>query len=44
MELGVTKEALLADKALLTTVLTYHVIPARVLKAEVPLNTPITTV
>ena len=44
MELGVTKEALLADKALLTTVLTYHVIPARVLKAEVPLNTPIATV
>ncbi len=44
MELGVTKEALLADEALLTTVLTYHVIPARVLKAEVPLNTPIATV
>ena len=44
MELGVTKEALLADKALLTTVLTYHVIPSRVLKAEVPLNTPIATV
>ena len=44
MELGVTKEALLADEALLTTVLTYHVIPSRVLKAEVPLNTPIATV
>ena len=44
MEWGVTKEALLADKALLTTVLTYHVIPSRVLKAEVPLNTPIATV
>ena len=44
MELGVTKEALLAEKALLTTVLTYHVIPSRVLKAEVPLNTPIATV
>lgn len=43
-ELGVTKEALLANKALLTQVLTYHVVPARVLKAEVPVNTAITTV
>ena len=43
-ELGVTKEALLADTALLTTVLTYHVVPARVLKAEVPINTAIATV
>jgi uncharacterized surface protein with fasciclin (FAS1) repeats len=43
-ELGVTKEALLANTALLTAVLTYHVVPARVLKAEVPLNTAITTV
>ena len=43
-ELGVTKQALLADKALLTSVLTYHVVPARVLKAEVPVNTAITTV
>ncbi|MBX9833375.1 MAG: fasciclin domain-containing protein [Burkholderiaceae bacterium] len=43
-ELGVTKEALLANKALLTSVLTYHVVPARVLKAEVPLNTAIATV
>jgi uncharacterized surface protein with fasciclin (FAS1) repeats len=44
VELGVSKEALLANKALLTSVLTYHVVPARVLKAEVPLNTAITTV
>lgn len=44
MELGVSKEALLANKPLLTSVLTYHVIPARVLKAEVPINTAITTV
>ena len=44
VELGVTQEALLADKALLTKVLTYHVLPARVLKAEIPFNTPITTV
>lgn len=43
-ELGVTKQALLANTALLTSVLTYHVVPARVLKAEVPLNTAITTV
>ena len=43
-ELGLTKEALLADTPLLTKVLTYHVLPARVLKAEIPLNAPITTV
>lgn len=43
-ELSVTKEALLANTALLTQVLTYHVVPARVLKAEVPVNTAITTV
>ena len=43
-ELGVTKAALLADTALLTKVLTYHVVSGRVLKAEVPLNTAITTV
>lgn len=29
-ELGVSKEQLLADKALLTTVLTYHVVPGTV--------------
>lgn len=40
-ELGVTKAALLADKSLLTTVLTYHVVSGRFLKADVPLNTPI---
>lgn len=43
-ELGVTKEALLADTALLTRVLTYHVLPSRVLKAEVPVGPAITTV
>ena len=37
-ELGITKETLLADKALLTTVLTYHVVAARVLKADIPLG------
>lgn len=43
-ELGVTKAQLLADTALLTKVLTYHVVPGRVLKAQVPVGTPITTV
>lgn len=43
-ELGLTKAQLFADKALLTKVLTYHVLPALVLKAEVPLNTPVKTV
>jgi uncharacterized surface protein with fasciclin (FAS1) repeats len=43
-ELGITKAALLADTALLTKVLTYHVVPSRVLKANVPVGAPITTV
>lgn len=43
-ELGVTKAQLLSDTALLTKVLTYHVVPGTVLKADVPLNTPISTV
>lgn len=43
-ELGVTKEQLLANKPLLTQVLTYHVLPARVLKADVPVGSAITTV
>ena len=34
-ELGVTKAQLLANKPLLTAVLTYHVLGARVLKADV---------
>jgi uncharacterized surface protein with fasciclin (FAS1) repeats len=42
-ELGVTKDQLLADKPLLTQVLTYHVVGARVLKAEVPVGTPVET-
>jgi uncharacterized surface protein with fasciclin (FAS1) repeats len=42
-ELGTTQEALFADKALLRKVLTYHVIAGVVLKADVPLATPITT-
>ena len=43
-ELGLTKEQLLANKALLTKVLTYHVLPALVLKADVPVGTPVKTV
>jgi len=43
-ELGVTKAALLANKPLLTKVLTYHVLASRVLKADVPVGAPITTV
>ncbi|QCB47287.1 fasciclin domain-containing protein [Hydrogenophaga sp. PAMC20947] len=42
-ELGVTKAALLANKPLLTQVLTYHVLDGQVLKAQVPVDTPITT-
>jgi uncharacterized surface protein with fasciclin (FAS1) repeats len=42
-ELGITKEALLADTALLTKVLTYHVVDGRVLKADVPIGAAIPT-
>jgi uncharacterized surface protein with fasciclin (FAS1) repeats len=42
-ELGLTQAQLLADKPLLTSVLTYHVVSGLVLKADVPLNTPIAT-
>lgn len=42
-ELGLTKEQLLANRALLTQVLTYHVVPSRVLKAQVPVGAPVTT-
>lgn len=43
-ELGVSKDDLFANTALLTQILTYHVVAGRVLKAEVPLNADITTV
>jgi uncharacterized surface protein with fasciclin (FAS1) repeats len=43
-ELGFTKAELLANKALLNTVLTYHVLPAKVLKSGIPLGKAITTV
>lgn len=41
-ELGVTKAQLLADKPLLTAVLQYHVLGARVEKAQIPLGKAIT--
>ncbi|HWS75142.1 MAG TPA: fasciclin domain-containing protein [Quisquiliibacterium sp.] len=43
-ELNVTKAELLANKPLLTAVLTYHVLPASVPKAQVPLGKAIDTV
>ena len=42
-ELGLTKAQLLADKPLLTAVLTYHVLPSRVFKASIALGAHITT-
>ena len=42
-ELQITKAALLADKPLLTKVLTYHVLNSRVLKADVPVGSAIST-
>jgi uncharacterized surface protein with fasciclin (FAS1) repeats len=42
-ELNLTKAQLLADKPLLTTVLKYHVVAGKVLKAAVPTGKPITT-
>src|SRR6185503_3534288 len=43
-ELNVTKAALLADKPLLTKVLTYHVVSGRMFKVEVPVGARIRTV
>jgi uncharacterized surface protein with fasciclin (FAS1) repeats len=43
-ELGIAKPQLLADKALLTKVLTYHVVSGLTLKADVPVGTPIASV
>ena len=43
-ELKVTKEALLADKVLLTKVLTYHVLPGRVLASDIKEGAQATTV
>ena len=43
-ELGLTKAQLLANKPRLTTVLTYHVLPARVPSTAIPFGKAITTV
>lgn len=43
-ELGVSKEALLADTALLTAVLTYHVLGSKVESTQIPLGAAIKTV
>lgn len=43
-ELGTSKDALFANKPLLTAVLTYHVLPARVPAADIPFGTDIKTV
>jgi uncharacterized surface protein with fasciclin (FAS1) repeats len=43
-ELGVTKEALLANKTLLTAVLTYHVLGSKVESTQIPLGAAIKTV
>ncbi len=40
-ELKITKDALLADKTLLTSVLKYHVVTSKVLKADIPFGKPI---
>lgn len=42
-ELGVSKADLLANTALLTQVLNYHVVPGRVLQAEIPTGSNIAT-
>ena len=42
-ELGLTKAQLLADKALLTQVLTYHVLAGKVARAQIPAGKAITT-
>ena len=42
-ELGMTKEQLLADKELLTTVLTHHVLAGNVRHADIPLGEAVAT-
>lgn len=43
-ELNLTKDQLFADKALLTSVLTYHLLPGKINFADILLNTPLKTV
>ena len=43
-ELGMTKDQLFANKVLLTSVLTYHLLPGKINFADILLNTPLKTV
>ena len=43
-ELGMTKDQLFANKALLTAVLSYHLLPGKINFGDIPLNTPLKTV
>jgi uncharacterized surface protein with fasciclin (FAS1) repeats len=43
-ELGLTKEQLFANKSLLNTVLTYHLLPGKINNADITVNTPLKTV
>ena len=43
-ELALTKDQLFANKPLLTSVLTYHLLPGEVAGSDLPLNTPLATV
>lgn len=42
-ELRMTKDALFADKELLSQILTYHILQAKLLKAQLPLDKPVDT-
>ncbi len=43
-ELGMSREQLLANRPLLSSVLSYHLLSGRALKADVPVGSPISTV
>lgn len=43
-ELNLTKDELFANKSLLTTVLTYHLLPGKISSGNILLNTPLKTV
>lgn len=43
-ELGLTKDQLFANKPLLNTVLTYHLLPGKINNADIVVNTPLKTV
>jgi uncharacterized surface protein with fasciclin (FAS1) repeats len=43
-ELGMTKDQLFANKPLLTSILTYHLLPGKINNADIVVNTPLKTV